>query len=117
MIRQDDEVVLTAGSAADHAADGANPRIRPPQVAQRLPAGWSEMVPQLVVLHVRAVDDGHAEVDVEQDGHRLQLADDHVAEDANEGEETLAVGAAARQLADRTLPLLAQPLEHGIDPD
>src|SRR3712207_7383762 len=42
-------------------------------------------------LHERAVDYRHAEAGVEQDGHRLQLADDDVAEDADEGEDPLRV--------------------------
>ena len=54
---------------------------------------------ELVVLHERAVDDRHAEVDVEQDRHRLQLAHDDVAQNAHERKESLAVRAPARQLA------------------
>src|SRR5690242_861338 len=117
MIRKDDEVVLAAGSAANHATDGANARIGTAQIAQRLPARRTEVMSELVVLHVRAVDDGHTEVDVEQDRHRLQLAHDDVAENANEGEEAFAVRPPPRELSDRTLPLLAQPLEYGVDPD
>ena len=75
------------------------------------------MVSQLVVLHVRAVNDRHAKVDVEQDRHCLQLAHNDVADDADEWEQTFAVGATPRQLPDGALPLFTQPLEHRVQDD
>ena len=70
---------------------------------------------ELVVLHERAVDDRHAEVDVEQDRHRLQLAHDDVAENANERERSLRCACARRASSPtRALPLLAQPLERRL---
>ena len=70
---------------------------------------------ELIVLHERAVDDRHAEVEVEQDRHRLELADDDVAEDTQEREDPLGVGDAPAQLAPHALPFLAQPLDDRYD--
>ena len=72
------------------------------------------MVRELIVLHERAVDDWHAEVDVEQDRHRLQLTNDDVAEDANERKDSFRVRDPAGQLTARTFPLLEQPFERSL---
>jgi hypothetical protein len=72
------------------------------------------MMCELVVLHEGAVNDGHAEVDIQQNRHRLQLANDHVAEDADEGKNSLRVSNTARQLAPGTLPLLEKPLQRSL---
>jgi hypothetical protein len=111
----DDEIVLAASCvAAHHAQDLEDPPIGAPQVAQRLPARRPEVVCELVVLHERAVDDRHAEVDVEQDGDRLELADDDVREHAQEREKPFGVRAPAHHFADGALPFFAQPLDHGL---
>src|SRR5215208_4596423 len=72
------------------------------------------MVHELVVLHEGAVDDRYAEVDIEQDRHRLKLADDDVAQDADERENALGVRHSPRELAAGTFPFLEQPLERAL---
>jgi hypothetical protein len=54
------------------------------------------------------------EIDVEQDRHRLELAHDDVAQDADEGENPLRVRYSSRQLTARALPFLEQPLERAL---
>src|SRR6266853_1060850 len=67
------------------------------------------MVRQLIVLHESAVDDGNAQIDVEQNRHRLQLAYDDVAEDAYEWKDSFGVRHPAGPL-----PFLEQPLERSL---
>src|SRR5215831_786685 len=54
------------------------------------------------------------QVHIEQDRHRLQLADDDVAQDADERKDPFAVRAPARELTDGALVFFAQPLEDGL---
>src|SRR6266550_8967173 len=115
MIGQDDEVISTPTRQLRHPPDLGDAGIRPAQVGQRLLARRAEVMRELVVLHERAVDDGHAEIYIEQNRHRLQLAHDDVAQDADEGENPFRMRDSAGQLAAGTLPLLQQPLEHALE--
>src|SRR5437588_683475 len=117
MVRKNHHVVFASAEVVDHAANLAHTRVGTPQVAQGLKARRTEMMSELVVLHERAVDDGYAEVDVEQNRHRLQLAHDDVAQNAHEGKQSLAVRALATELPDAALIFLAQELEHGLYAD
>jgi len=69
------------------------------------------MVSELVVLHESAVDNRNAEIDVEQNRHRLELADNHVAKNPDEWKNSLRVRHSSRKLAAQPLPFLEQILE------
>ena len=122
MVTQHHQIVPPPARREGHPLDLLDARVGAAQIRQREPARRPEMMRELVVLHERAVDDRHAEVHVEQDRDRLQLADDHVREHAKQREDALGVGHSADPLAARPLPLLAQPLhdsleEHPADAD
>src|SRR5512141_542376 len=85
------------------------------EIGESLLARRAEMVRKLVVLHERAVDDRHAEINVEQDRHRLELANDDVAQDANERENSLGVRRSSRELASQSLPFLEQILQYALE--
>ena len=110
MIGQDHQVIATAASQLRHSPDLGDPRIGAAQIHQRLLARGAEVVGQLVVLHESAVDDRHAEIDVEKNGHRLQLADDDVADDPDQRENPFGVRHPTGHLAASALPFLEQPL-------
>jgi len=111
VIGKNHEIVPSPAGELSHPPDLGDPRIRPAQVGERLLARWAEVVRELVVLHESTVDDGHAQIDIEQNCHRLQLADDDVAQNPDERENPLRVRYSSGELAARALPLLEQPLE------
>ena len=114
VIAENHQIVPASAGELRHPPDLRDPGIRPPQIGQRLFARRAKVMRQLVVLHERAVDDRHAEIYVEQDCHRLQLAHDDVAQDADERENAFRVRHPPRQLAARPLPFLQQPFERAL---
>ncbi len=110
------QIVRARARSVNCPPDLPDARIRSLEIGQRLTTRRPEMVSELVVLHERAVDDRHAEVDVEQDRHRLQLAHDDVREDPQHRKDSLGMGGASPELAYRPLPLLAQPFTNALDP-
>ena len=71
MVREYDEIISAPACQLRHSPDLGDARISAAKIGERLLARRAKVVSELVVLHERAVDDGHAKIDIEQDCHRL----------------------------------------------
>ena len=115
MIRQNHDVVAAAGGGPDHAQNFLDTGVGALEIAERLPAARSEVMPELIVLHECTVDDRHSEVEIQQDRHGLEFAHDDVAEDAQIREDAFGVRDVARELSPHPLPLLTEPFDDRLD--